>query len=272
MSAAPPNGTGAASDGTAATPSIPGTLVGVSATSSTAAKHPDAGLTDVVATDCDPPAAVIDLSEWKLTLPVGDADGDALEVRQPALTEYQLPPYFSTSEDCSSVVFRAPVSAATTTGSTYPRSELREMTGSGAAAAWSSGTGVHVLRVDMAFTRLPNDKPHVVGMQIHDANDDIIVFRLEGSSLWLTNGDETHWALVTDQYRLGTRFRGGFEVAGGHVKAFYNDSLIGTLTSDFEGAYFKVGAYTQANCTRSAPCSESNHGETRVYGIELDHR
>ncbi len=45
---------------------------------------------------------------------------------------------------CDGVQFRAPVDGVTTSGSSYPRSELREMTDSGSSeASWSSTSGTH---------------------------------------------------------------------------------------------------------------------------------
>ncbi|MFL6150590.1 MAG: hypothetical protein ACJ72I_24405 [Pseudonocardiaceae bacterium] len=40
-----------------------------------------------------------------------------------------------------------------------------------------------------AFTHLPVGKPQLVGAQIHDATHDISVFRLEGTDLYITNGN-----------------------------------------------------------------------------------
>jgi hypothetical protein len=126
--------------------------------------------------------------------------------------------------------------------------------------------------VTEAFVRLPSGKPELVGAQIHDADDDISVFRLEGTKLWITDGDNPHSKLVTDHYALGTRFDAGYEVSGGEIRAYYNGVLQTTLKHRFRGAYFKAGAYTQANCTNSAPCSADNYGETMIYGLSVFHQ
>lgn len=226
---------------------------------------PDAG------GSCAVPADVLNLTNWKITLPTG-ADEDPTEVRQPALASYQASPWFVTADSCRAVQFRAPVDGVTTSGSNYPRSELREMTSGGTAnASWSSTSGTHTLVVETAFTHLPSGKPHLVGAQIHDSSDDVSVFRLEGTNLYVTNGDNAHHKLVTSSYQLGTRFQAKFVVSGGQVKAYHNGVLQTTISRSFSGAYFKAGAYTQANCTNASPCADTNYGQALVYGLTVTH-
>lgn len=217
------------------------------------------------------PADVLNLTNWKITLPIG-SQGSPTEVKQPALDGYSHDPYFKVNATGDGVQFRAPVNGVTTSGSKYPRSELREMTNNGTSnASWSSTSGTHTLIVNEAFVRLPADKPHVVGAQIHDSSDDVSVFRLEGSSLYVTNGDTTHHKLVTSNYTLGTRYEAKFVVSGGQIKAYYNGVLQTTISKSFSGGYFKAGGYTQANCTNSSPCSTSNYGEVHIYGLTVQH-
>ncbi|WP_428962162.1 polysaccharide lyase family 7 protein [Micromonospora fluostatini] len=220
---------------------------------------------------CAVPADVLNLTNWKVTLPTGSS-GSPTEIKQPALDSYQVSPYFVTTDSCKAVQFRAPVNGVTTSGSSYPRSELREMANNGTSnASWSSTSGTHTLVVDEAFTALPSTKPHVVGAQIHDADDDVTVFRLEGTSLYITNDNDTHYKLVTSNYQLGTRFQAKFVVSGGQIKAYYNGVLQTTITKSFSGGYFKAGGYTQANCSNSSPCSSSNYGEVKIYGLTVTH-
>jgi hypothetical protein len=215
------------------------------------------------------PAGVLELTNWKLTLPTG-SDGKPDEVKQPELAGYSKDPYFVV--EGKGVRFRAPVNGVTTSGSSYPRSELREMTSNGKEKAdWSSTSGTHTLIVDEAVTSLPAEKPHLVTAQIHDAADDVSVFRLEGTNLYLTDGNTPHHKLITSTYKLGTRFQAKFVVGGGQIKAYYNGVLISTISKDFSGGYFKAGAYTQANCDNSSPCSASNYGETVIYSLTISH-
>jgi hypothetical protein len=215
------------------------------------------------------PADVLDLTNWKLTLPTGSEEKPT-EVKQPDLKTFSVNPYFVVAGD--GVQFRAPVNGVTTSGSGYPRSELREMTDDGTSnASWSSTSGTHTLVVRESFDHLPADKPQLVGAQIHDADDDVSVFRLEGSNLYVTDGDTAHHKLVTSSYKLGTVFEAKFVVSDGQVRAYYNGVLQTTISNDFSGAYFKAGAYTQANCDNSSPCSDSNYGQTTIRSVTVTH-
>lgn len=218
---------------------------------------------------CDYPAQVLDLRSWKIQLPIGEEE-DPDEVRQPELETYRVDPWFTVDESCEGVRFRAAVDGVTTGGSNYPRSELREMTADGREnAAWSSHDGTHTMTIDQTVTRLPNDKPHLVVGQIHGGDDDVSVFRVEGGNLYVTNDDDSNYRLVTDDFRLNTRFQVKFVVADGTIDAYYNGALAATLDADFSTGYFKAGAYTQANCGNSSPCSASNYGEVIIHDVTL---
>lgn len=218
------------------------------------------------------PADVLDLSDWKVTLPIGD-DEDPTEIFQPRLARYSHDPYFKVTGAGDAVQFRAPVNGVTTGGSSYPRSELREMEpGGGDEVEWSSTSGTHTMTVREAFTHLPKDKPHVVGAQIHGGNDDVTALRLEGTRLYITEDDETHRHLITDNYRLGTVFELRYVVSGGEIDIYYNGALQTTLDHSDPTNYFKAGAYTQARCGNSSPCSTSNYGEVHIHDVTVTHR
>jgi hypothetical protein len=221
--------------------------------------------------ECEYPADVLDLSSWKVTLPIGE-DEEPMEVTQPELASYQIAPWFVAGQRCRSVQFRSAVNGVTTGGSSYPRSELREMTQDGSdEAAWSADSGTHTMVIDEKITHVPNDKPDVVAGQIHGGDDDVSVFRLEGSNLYVTDGDTSDYHLITDEYELGTRFEAKFVVSEGQIQAYYNGELETTLDADFDEGYFKAGAYTQANCENSEPCSQDNFGQVRIYDITITH-
>src|SRR5918995_7031556 len=101
------------------------------------------------------PSGNLNLSNWKITLPVdqsGTLSGTAVEVQN--LSGYKNSKYFYTGSD-GAMVFYAPVDGATTKGSSYARSELREMNGS-EKAAWDLSKGGFMsatLEVDAAPNR-----------------------------------------------------------------------------------------------------------------------
>ncbi|MDQ3576994.1 MAG: polysaccharide lyase family 7 protein [Actinomycetota bacterium] len=219
---------------------------------------------------CDYPSQILNLTNWKVTLPIGESESPK-EVKQPTLATYAISPWFKVTSTCDGVQFRAPVNGVTTSGSSYPRSELREMKNNGADnASWSSGFGTHTLILSQSIKNLPAVKPHVVAGQIHDGQDDVSVFRLEGGKLYVTNGDNSHHKLVTSSYVLGTKFEAKFVVSGGQIKAYYNGVLQTTITKSFSG-YFKAGAYTQANCDNSSPCGSDNFGQVMIYKATVTH-
>jgi hypothetical protein len=224
---------------------------------------------------CGAPASVIGLSQnWKLQLPVddpGQSGTQPREIFQPALRTFSQSPWFTPNSSCNGIQFRAPVNGATTSNTAYARSELREMTGGGAnQASWSSNSGTHTMVIDQAITHLPAGKREVIAGQIHDGNDRA-TFRLEGSSLYVTRDNNTHHKLITSNYVLGTRFQARFEVSGGQIRAYYNNVLQTTIPVSFTTGYFKAGAYAQANCNNSSPCSSSNFGQVVVYGVNVTH-
>jgi poly(beta-D-mannuronate) lyase len=220
---------------------------------------------------CQYPADVLDLTNWYIGLPIGEEEKPT-NVEQPELATYSIDPWFVATPECDAVQFRAAVNGVTTSGSLNPRSELREMTNSGETkASWSSTEGTHTMVVNQAITAVPQVRPYVVAGQIHDAEDDVTVFRLEGKKLYITNGDTTKYHLVTDNYVLGTRFEAKFVVNDGEIKVYYNGALETTIENEFTGGYFKAGAYTQAHCGNSSPCEDSNYGQVEIYDLAVTH-
>jgi hypothetical protein len=223
------------------------------------------------------PAQVLNLRNWKETLPTGPEE-DPTEIYQPELATFKVDPWFVVSSDGTGVRFRAPVNGVTTNGSGYPRSELREMVSDGSdEISWSSTSGVHTMIVEEAFTAVPKIKKHVVGSQIHDGGDDVIVIRLEFPKLFIDiNGADG--PTLDANYTLGKKFTVKYVVSNGQTKIYYNNSTdpAYTLTKNYSGAYFKAGAYTQSKCTSTGgeetDCSANNYGEVVVYGLSTSHQ
>lgn len=224
------------------------------------------------------PGQLLDLTNWKITLPLpSQNDSDKpLEILQPQLARYVANPWFLLNPEGSGILFRAPVNGTTTSGSSYPRSELREMTSNGLVrASWSSTRGTHTMLIDQAITAVPQTKRHVVAGQIHDSSDDVIVIRLEYPRLYL-HVDGKNVLTLDENYVLGERFTVQFVVSGGKTAVYYNGSAtpVYTLNKSYSNAYFKAGAYTQSNCSRegsSSLCNASNFGEVVIYQLTVRH-
>lgn len=116
-----------------------------------------------------PPGENFDLSHWKLTLPVdasGTSDGKAMEVSAAEVaTGYTNADYFHTGPD-GTMVFWAPVNGATTPGSDFPRSELREMLDPSDSDVNWTADGIHILEAQCRVTEIPSSEKVIIG-QIH---------------------------------------------------------------------------------------------------------
>jgi hypothetical protein len=120
-----------------------------------AAEHPDN-------------TANINLSHWKLTLPVdaaGKTDGNAVEVSAAQLTAGYKGDHFYSDSD-GAIVFWCPVNGATTEGTEFPRSELREMLDARDPSVNWPTQGTHILEARCRVMEVPSNPKVVIG-QIH---------------------------------------------------------------------------------------------------------
>jgi len=212
------------------------------------------------------PGQLLDLTDWKLTLPTGQ-EGKPEEIVQPALSSF-TDEFFRLNEARDGVVFTATAGGVTTSGSSYPRSELREMNGQ-ELASWSNTTGTHTLRLREAVTLLPAVKPHVVAAQIHDADDDVIEVRVEGQRLLVQYNDGDDDATLDPAYTLGTPYDLEIAAADGHIRVSYNGTQKADIVTSGSGWYFKAGSYVQSNLSRGdAPDAQ---GQVVLYALQVEH-
>lgn len=219
------------------------------------------------------PSSILNLTNWKLTLPVdssGGTSGTAAEIRQPTLGSYRHPTWFVANAAGNGVMFRAHANGATTSENTdYARSELREMTSGGASnASWSPNSGTHTMILTQSITRLPgSSKPEVVAGQIHDGSDDVLQVRLEGRRLFLSLDDGQDEVDLTTNYTLGAGFALVITSTPNGITVTYNGV---TKVSNFKPSdagsawYFKAGCYTQSN-------ESGTYGEVIVYDLRISH-
>ncbi len=240
------------------------------------------------------PSQILDLNCWKITLPINDAQ----EIYNPTLLDYSIEPWFKTVHDTNgwAVQFRANHGGATTSGSNNPRSELREMNrnyryqNSKSDASWSNSKGSHTMWIKQKVTHLTYVKPHTVTGQIHDASDDVCVFRVEGlnggtsgtggtvgkldslAQIWITDGDKTHAYLVDSLYRIGTVYTVKFIAHDGVLEFEYNGKKLPyKKTKSYTGCFFKLGDYTQSNSGTAPNEVDSAYAEVYVYDYTITH-
>ena len=231
------------------------------------------------------PSVNFNLTNWKLTLPVdhgGSFDGTAMEVKN--LSGYQNSNYFYTGSD-GAMVFYAPVEGATTNGSTYARSELREMNGT-ANAAWNLSAGGFMsatLAVDAAPVRTGAGGKIVVG-QIHGQSQELVRLYWENGTIYFvndqagSNNTETKFTLKnsageTPEVSLDERFSYTINAKGDDLTVTVSaDGQIYTSATkindvwDTDTFYFKAGAYLGANETNG-----SGYGQTSFYALDFNH-
>ena len=213
------------------------------------------------------PGQNFDLSVWKLTLPVdgsGQFSGVAVEVK-PLASTYQNALYFYSAAD-GAMTFMAPTEGATTSGSHYPRSELRELTSSGANAAWTVEQGGS-LSATLAVNEVPlattGKNGRVVIGQIHGPNDELCRLYYDNGQLYFyddksgANQNELQYILksstgATTSIPLNAPFdytivvaNGSLVVSARHGGTTY--SATEPITSFWRGQalYFKAGVYVQ---------------------------
>ena len=212
------------------------------------------------------PSQVLDLTNWKINLPIGDAK----QIKQPELDTFEHVEYFHTVQDDygNGVLFKAHCGGGTTPNTKYPRSELREMTNNGVdRASWSTTSGTHTMYIEQKITHTPVAKPHIIAGQIHDG-DDVIVIRLEGEKLFIDMGGDDG-PVLEPNYVLGTVFNVEFVASGGSIKIFYNGVEKHDYVIDTSGCYFKAGAYTQSNTSKGD--EPDAYGEVVIYDLQVTH-
>lgn len=117
--------------------------------------------TAVVAAALAPPGQLFNLSNWDLQLPVSNGNGGVVVISQPALASYTSEYFYTNASDGNSMTFWAPINGAHTSGSSYPRSELRELID-------FNYSGTHILSVNMTVFEVPPNGKITIGQAHFD--------------------------------------------------------------------------------------------------------
>ena len=211
------------------------------------------------------PSDIIDTKDWYLTLPTGK-EGSPDLVEGSALARYHSQ-FFDLTSAKDGVVFTAASNGATTSGSHYPRSELREMFGS-EKASWDGRKGRHTMEIVQAITETPKEKPDVIAGQIHGTSDDLMQIHLSGNRLTVKYADGQKFVDLDPDYKLGTMFAVKIESAGGRVKVWYNGQQKADLPISSSTSYFKAGVYTNSNPSKG---DKSGEGQVVIRSLGVRH-
>jgi len=202
-----------------------------------------------------------------------DATGDVTTIAGPG------PAGSSTGTGEPAVQFQVRADAATTGGSSFPRSELRETRATGDAMAFDAMAGEHRLKTTFRITHLPAADPEVVVAQLHDGtNPERVSIRtkLESGATTLqvhVNGSEA--VRLSEAYTVDTeveveirlRHGGVVEVyAGGSTEPVATGQLVSTGAATW---HFRVGAQAQFDETSAGSSTEFVSVEHR--GLRVTH-
>jgi len=210
-----------------------------------------------------------DLSSWNLTLPVdsvGRTGGVASTVKFPSTYSSS----FFNQLSSSKIVFTADVAGATTSGSKYARSELREMNGTN-LAAWKlaqGGTMTATLTVDEVPILKGGAQGRVVIGQIHGASEELVRLYWENGKVYFAN-DRAGANNVEMKFQLTDQNGGNPDITLGekfsYVISAKGDKLVVAVYADgkvyssetkinsvwqSDSLYFKAGVYLGVNETQ----------------------
>lgn len=192
---------------------------------------------------------------------------------------YEEEPYFTGTSDYSRCAFWTSVDAATTSGSSYPRSELREVNPGGSVnAAWDPHDGgTHWIRGRSAATHLMAVKPTLIMAQQHSGDDDVIQIRsrLVGGSINLEavlNGGTSGTIVLLDPFVTDVEFDWMLEILppiNGQTalgRIYYQSWLepvhqwpVTDMPVTTPGHYYKAGNYLNSN-------TETENGNSSEFG------
>jgi hypothetical protein len=241
--------------------------------------HEDAAVPE--SGDLDPsvaPGGNFDLSLWELQEPIGSAG--APTTISPA--QLQGPSgfhdtYFFTDPTDGSMSFWDPENGVTTANSSYPRSELREMTASGAAANWMP-TGTNTMSATLKATLIPS---HVAVGQIHlgtgtpSSTKPLLELFYESSGTIVMAVEQTpaggnEVQTTVGNVPLGTKWSYVIGLTGNTITLVIDGGAPQTFamstTFDQEGMYFKAGDYDQ-----SVGTSPTVGARVQFYALKVAH-
>lgn len=207
-------------------------------------------------------AAIINLSNWYLTLPVGKPD----TIHQPALDSYSSE-WFHLEGD--GLVFKANAGGATTAHSAFPRSELREMINS-KNASWSNSKGISTLEGEYSIKSNLVKRNQVVFNQVHDSSSDVFECAFDNGKLVILYNNKKSVVVLEPNYVEGTKFTSKIEAKNGKFYVSYNGVLKATISKKSKGDYFKTGAYLQTNPSKYGESPQAS-AEVTIYSLQVVH-
>jgi hypothetical protein len=225
-----------------------------------------------------PPGKNFNLSPFKLqTLNQNLA---FFEMASDSLVKGYTSKYFYTDTTDGSMVFSTPENGGTTSGSSYPRNELRQTS---AGANWKlTDTTTKILTASCKVTKAPAT---VVIGQVHGSNNNSELVELEWmgnsagnckvSAMFQTNdaAGSNYFVQLASGLSLGSLVTYELKMKGGVLSVTVNGKTgIQTYTTQYygttDGYYFKAGNYLQYSSS-SATVSEVHFYTLTVLGASI---
>ncbi len=225
------------------------------------------------------------LHSWKLTVPMdrnGGGDGTALEIKN--LLGYESK-YFYDAPD-GAMVFVAPTNGATTSGSSYPRSELREMNGS-LLSFWNlarGGTMTATLKADQVPILNDGSDGRIIVGQIHGEEEELIRLYYDNDTVYFmndqagSNNQETKFTFKNangqePDISIGEKFSYKIDAHSDTMKVdvFADGQIFSSISKinavwQSDTLYFKAGLYLGVN-----ELNGSGSGKASFYGLDFGH-
>lgn len=175
------------------------------------------------------------------------------------------------------VQFRIGVGAGrTSTGTKYPRSELREFREDGTTRAdWNGSSGTHYMKGRSRITHVAATKPWVCFFQIHDAKSDLVRVQTESGGSGPTGlkivarrtppGSSSEIATtIRNAYTLNTWIDWDIRIVNGTLSISLDGSQVLSASGmGATGCYMKTGCYAQSN-------TDTEGGDTsQFFAVEI---
>jgi len=228
-----------------------------------------------------PPCSNFDLSAWKLqTL---DAGSNFAEIQAVNLTNSYSSSFFYTNTTDGSMVFRVPSNGQSTSGSSYPRVELRQMT---SGANWKLNDATeHYLTAQCKVISVAQAKPQTIIGQIHgsETNSELLKLRCTGyqdgqckieARYELNDATQSEYGVtLASGLSLGDLITYTISMKNGTINCTVNGvSASQTYTTSYFGTtdeyYFKAGNYLQYN-NQTVPDPTVIYGQNQFYKLSL---
>jgi hypothetical protein len=230
-----------------------------------------------------PPSSNFDLSAWKLqTL---DTGLNFTEIQPAVLTNGYSTSFFYTDPSDGSMVFRVPSNGTPTSGSTYPRVELRQLTN---GANWIlNDPNEHYLTAQCKVLAVADAKPQTIIGQIHGSNtvSEMLKLRWTGykpgqcyveARFKSNNASMAEYGVtLASGLSLGDLITYTITMQNGTVNCTVNGTTgtqtytpdVWTLTDAY---YFKAGNYLQYNPNSVSPPDPTViYGQNQFYKLSL---